>query len=135
MQAFKALQNRHTSVYNILVETNLAREIKKTANNRFVLKLLFRVLHFLVLKNWAYTHNFKDLVELISQCGGHELRSYLLFGPKNVRYMSPKNISKFVEVMHDHIENLLLVSLRSSYFTFLNEETQDITSVEQMAVY
>ena len=37
--------------------------------------------------------------------------------------------------MHDHIENLLLVSLRSSYFTFLNEETQDITSVEQMAVY
>ena len=30
MQAFKALQNRHTSVHNILVETNLAGEIKKT---------------------------------------------------------------------------------------------------------
>ena len=39
-----------------------------------MLKSLFRVLHLLVLKNWAYTHNFKDLVELISQCGGNFLK-------------------------------------------------------------
>ena len=42
MQAFKALQNRLTSVHNILVEANLASEIKT---------LLFQVLHFLALKN------------------------------------------------------------------------------------
>ena len=41
IQAFKAIQNRHTSVHNILVAANLASKIKKTANNRFVLKSLF----------------------------------------------------------------------------------------------
>ena len=126
MQAFKALQNRHTSVHNILVEANLASEIKT---------LLFQVLHFLALKNWAYTHIFKDLVQLISQCGGDGLRNHLLFGPKNAQYMSLKYISKFTEIMNDHTENLLLASLRSSYFTFFNDETQGIMFVEQMAVY
>ena len=136
IQAFKAIQNRHTSVHNILVAANLASKTKKTANNRFVLKSLFRVLHFLVLKNWAYTHDFKDLMKLISQCERHELCNHLLFGPTNAQHMSPKYISKFTEIMNDHIENLLLASLRSSsYFTFLNDEMQDITSVEQMAVY
>ena len=66
MQAFKALQNRHKSVYKILVEANLASKIKKTTHNRFILKSLFQVLHFLVLKNWTHTHNLKDLVEIIS---------------------------------------------------------------------
>ena len=83
MQAFKALQNKHTSVHNIVVDANLASEIKKTTNNRFVIKLLFRVLHFLVLKNWAYIHNFKGLMKFISQCEGHKLHNHLLFGPKN----------------------------------------------------
>ena len=57
------------------------------------------------------------------------------FGPKNAQYMSLKYISKFTEIMNDHTENLLLASLRSSYFTFFNDETQGIMSVEQMAVY
>ena len=130
MQAFKVLQNRHTSVHNILVEANLASEIKKTTHNKFVLKLLFRTLHFLVLKKWIYAHHFKDLVELISQCGAEEFCNHLLFGPKNAQYMSPKYISKFFEIKNDHTERPLLTSLRSSYFTFFNDEMQDITSVE-----
>ena len=102
-----------------------------------MLKSLFWVLHFLVLKNWTYTHNFnKNLVELISQCGGGELCNHLLSGPKNAQYMSPKHNSKFIEIMIDHIENLFrLTLLRSSYLTSFNDKTQDMTSVEQMTVY
>ena len=37
--------------------------------------------------------------------------------------------------MNDRNENSLLALLRLSYFTFFNDEMQDITSVEQMAVY
>ena len=59
LQSMQVLQNRHTSVHNILVEANLASEIKKT-NNRFMLKVIFQILHFLALKNWAYTHRFKE---------------------------------------------------------------------------
>lgn len=90
-----------------------------------------------MLKNWTYTHNFnKDLVELISQCGGGELCNHLLPGPKNAQYMSPKHNSKFIEIMIDHIENLFrLTLLRSSYLTSFNDKTQDMTSVEQMTVY
>ena len=108
---------------------------KKTTHEWFVLKSLFCVIHFLMLKNWAYTHNFKDSVELISQFGGNELCNHLLFGPKNTQYMSPKYISKFTERINDHTEKPLLASLRLSYFTFFNEEMQDITSVEQITTY
>ena len=50
MQAFEALQNRHTSVHNILAEANLGCEIKKTTLNRFMLESLFWILHSIVLK-------------------------------------------------------------------------------------
>ena len=70
-----------------------------------------------------HIHNFKDLVKLISLCGGHEMCSHLLFGLKNAQYLFPQYISKFTEVMNDQIKNLLLVSLRSSYFIFFNDKT------------
>ena len=35
--------------------------------------------------------------------------------------------------MNDHIKNLLLVSLRSSYFIFFNDKTQYITSAGRVA--
>ena len=101
---------------------------KKKTNNWFISTSLFQVIHFLVLKNCTYIHNFKDLVKLISLCRGHELCSHRLFGLKNAQYLFPQYISKFTEVMNDHIKNLLLVSLRSSYFIFFNDKTQYITS-------
>ena len=103
--------------------------------NLFVIKSFFRVIHFLIVKNWAYTHNFKDLVDLISQCGGMEVRKHLDFGPRNAQYTSPEYVGKFVTVINDYIELPLLASLRSKCFTFYNDESQDITSTEQMAIY
>ena len=55
---------------------------KKTTHEWFVLKSLFHVIHFLVLKNWAYTHNFKDSVELISQFGGNQFAIICFLGPR-----------------------------------------------------
>ena len=50
--------------------------------------------------------------------------------------MSPKYISKYVQIMDDHIKLPLLAPLHSSgLFTFFTDETSGITMTEQMAIY
>ena len=51
-------------------------------------------------------------------------------------YMSPEYISKYIQIMDDHIKLPLCASLRSSGpFTFFIDETPDLTMTEQMAIY
>ena len=33
---------------------------------------------------WAHTPNFKDVVELVEECGGSEIQTRLLIATKNV---------------------------------------------------
>ena len=122
-------------MHDLLVQANLSNKIAQTGQNRFVIKTFFRVMHFMVTKNWAYTHSFKDMVNLISHCGGKEVKQHLTFGPKNALYTSAEYIGKFITIINDYIQLPLLASLRSNFFMFYNDETQDITSVEQMAIY
>ena len=72
----------------------------------------------MVIKNWAYTHNFKDMLELVSQCGGDKVKTHLLYGPKNALYTSPEYIEKFIAVINDYINLPPLASLKSNFFTF-----------------
>ena len=37
--------------------------------------------------------------------------------------------------MDDYLKIRLLTSLKSGHFTFFSDETQDITSIEQLAIY
>ena len=43
----------------------------------------------MVTKNWAHTHNFKNEVELVVECGGREIQTHLLTAPKNATYLLP----------------------------------------------
>ena len=61
-QAFDELRKNHTDVYKMLVDASLSNAVAKTTQNRFAIKLFFRIIHFIVMKNWAYNNNFKDLV-------------------------------------------------------------------------
>ena len=89
----------------------------------------------MIKKNWAHTHNFVDVVELIADCEGKEVQTHLLNSPKKANYMSPQYIAKYIDIMNHFYEVPLLTSLRQNKFAMYNDATRDITSVEQMAIY
>ena len=89
----------------------------------------------MIIKNWAYTHNFHDVVDLISQCGGKEISSHLIIAPKSATYMSPEYISKYVTIMAEFVKKPLHSTIKNNEFTFYSDETQDITSIEHLVIY
>ena len=89
----------------------------------------------MIRKNWAYTHSFKDVVELVAECGGKEIQTHLLTAPKNATYLSPEYVSKMIEVMADYVKQPLHSALKTGNYTFFSDETTDVTSIEQFSVY
>ena len=67
------MAKKHTSVWKLLQEASFASEIKVTSTNRFVFKGFFLVAFCLINHDWARTHNFDNLVQLVSECGGKEI--------------------------------------------------------------
>ena len=49
--------------------------------------------------------------------------------------MSPEYISKYISIINDYIKNPFIKSLAEQEFTFFTDETLDVTSIEQLAVY
>ena len=39
----------------------------------------------MIRKSWSHCHNFKDIVELVVDCGAKEISSHLLTIPKNAK--------------------------------------------------
>ena len=85
-------------------------------------------------KNWAYTHNFRDVVAIIAHCGGKEISTHLM-GPKNATYISPEYSSKYINIKADFVKKSLDSTMKEYEFTFYCDETQGITSVELLALY
>ena len=73
----------HTDVWKMLQEASFISEIQKTNTNQLIIMSFFRITHFLVKQNWANTNNFKNLVDLIRECGRKELQTHLLTVFKN----------------------------------------------------
>ena len=137
--AFNSLRKRWTDVWKLLQEAALSKEISVTATNRFVIKSFFRITWLLIKKNRTHSHNFKSVAEVVAACGREEIQKHLLHAPQNANYMSHEYISKYIQIMDDHIKLPLLASLRtSSPFTFSNSETSqtsNVTTTKQMTVY
>ena len=75
-------------VYKLLVEASFANQVEKSSQYRFVMKTFFRIAHFMIIKGWGYTHNFQDVVKLVNDCGGTEVKMHLISSPKNAIYTS-----------------------------------------------
>ena len=43
----------------------------------------------MIRKNWAHSHNFRDIIKLADDCGAKEISLHLLIAPKNAKYLSP----------------------------------------------
>ena len=134
-QAFDELAKRDSNVWKMLRESSLTKESQRLTQARYIIKSFFRITHLLIMKNWAHTHNFKDLVELVALCGSKDVYTHLLLSPGNATYMSPDFIAKYINIIYDHVRLPLLTSLRKGKYAFFTDETSDITSIEQMAVY
>ena len=80
----------------------------------------------MMIKNWAYTHNFCDVNDLVA---------HLIMAPKNATYISLEYISKYINIMVEFVKKPLHSTMKGNEFTFYSDETQDITSVEQLTLY
>ena len=89
----------------------------------------------MIRKNWAHSHNFRDIVELVADCGAKEISSHLLTAPKNAKYLSPLYVSKYIETMSNYMKQPLLENMRSNLYSFYTDKTSDVTSIEQLAIY
>ena len=49
--------------------------------------------------------------------------------------MSPLFIAKYISILNNYIEELLFTSLYANKYSLYNDETQDIMSIEKMAIY
>ena len=78
--AFDNLSKRRADVWKLLQE----------AANRFVIGSFFQITWLLVKKNWAHSHNFKSIVELVAACSGEEIKKHLLYAPQNANFVSPE---------------------------------------------
>lgn len=58
------------------------------------------------MKNWKYTHNFLDTVDIISQCGGKEITSHIIKSTKNAIYMLLEFISKYFNSMAKFVKKI-----------------------------
>ena len=124
--AYDKLSKRHGNVWKMMQDASLASKVQKTQTNRFILKSFFRITWVLISKNWAHTHNFKTLAELVGTCGGKELQVHLLTSPKNATFMSPHFLQKYIQIMDEHLKLPLLASLKCgpSPFSVTKHRTQ-----------
>ena len=49
--------------------------------------------------------------------------------------MSPPYLQKYIQIIDVYLKIPLLASLKSGHFAFCSDETQDITLIEQLAIY
>ena len=129
------MSNRNANVWQIAFNASLQSGETKRQNNPFILKCFFKITFLMIRKNWAHSHNFRDIVELVTDCGAKEISSHLITAPKNAKYLSPLYVSKYIETMSNYMKQPLLENTRSNLYSFYTDETSDVTSIEQLAIY
>ena len=79
----KEMSNRNGNVWQMAFNASLQSGETKCQNNRFILKCFFKITFLMIKKNWAHSHNFGDIVELVADCGAKEISSHLLTALKS----------------------------------------------------
>ena len=131
---FKEMSNRNANVWQMAFNASLQSGETKRQNNHFIFKCFFKITFLMIRKNWEHSHNFRDVVELVADCGAKEISSHLLTAPKNAKYLSPFYVSKYIETMSNYMKQPLLENMRSNLYSFYTDETSDVTSIEQLAI-
>ena len=114
----------------------VARELAgRKERIRLVLLWLLRAVYFLVKHRIPHTTVYLDLIELLVANGDKILGQHLNECPGNAQYTSKFTVNKLVEAIDMWLESRLLQSLKSSpYFSILADESQDISSQEELSI-
>ena len=71
-QYFNEISKRNANVWQMGLNASLQSSETKHQNNCFILKCFFKITSLMIRKNWAHSNNFRDLVELVADCGAKE---------------------------------------------------------------
>ena len=134
-QCFKEISNRNANVWQMAFNASLQSGETKHQNNRLILKCFFKIKFLMIGKNWAHSHNFRGIVELAADCDPKEISLHLLTAPKNAQYLSPLFVSRYIETMSNYMKQPLWKNMRSNLYSFYTDETSDVKSIEQLAIY
>ena len=97
----KMRQGEKTSHIEKFLKQYDGSESSKIAENRFVLKILFRTSHFLNKKIMPY-ETYSSLVRLISDCGSQALQKFIIKSPKNATYLSRQTFQNIFKVLNHY---------------------------------
>ena len=120
------MSDRNSSVWEMALNASLQSSETKRQNSRFILKCFFKITFLMIMKNWAHSYNFRDIVELVADRGAKEIFSHLITALKNAKYLSPLHVSRYIEAMSNYMKQPLLENMRSNLFS------SDVTSIEQL---
>ena len=107
----------------------------KRQNNCFILRCFFKISFLMIRKNWAHSRNFRNIVELVADCGAKERSLHLLTARKNAKFFSPLHVSKYIETMSNYMKQPLLENMHSNLYSFYMDETSEVTSIERLAIF
>ena len=111
-----------------------AQEEKRLKNRSIILKLL-RSVYFMAKEHVPHPTTFTDLVGLQIENGDDTLKQHVESGAGNAQYTSSFSCTNMIKAIDDWILNGLHSSIRkSSYFSILADESQDITCQEELSV-
>ena len=85
-QFFKEMPNRNNNVWKMAFIASFQSGETKGQNNGFISKCFFKIKLLMIRKNRAHSHDYRDIVELVADCGAKEISSHLLTAPKNTEY-------------------------------------------------
>ena len=79
---YDEMSKRNLNVWKLTMNSALADQETKRSQNRFVIKSFFRIVLTMVRKNWVHTENFPDVVKLVAECGGKEIKNTFTYFTK-----------------------------------------------------
>ena len=104
--------------------------------NRAAIKSLIHCTHFLGRHHIPHTTTFSDLVDLVVDCGGEELRLFVERAGRNATYTSKDAVVEFVEAIGQWIEESLLKYLhQAQYFSLMADECTDVSTIEELSIF
>ena len=106
----KSLSKAMLSKGNIIAQITSGAEnaaIQLRERNRRVIIKLMKTVYFMSRKKWAVKHNFKDVIEFITDLGDDDLRKHFQDMGKNASYLSSTSVETFVRIISEYIEKSL----------------------------
>ena len=129
-----AEQAKQKNVLEMQLSSATKEAEEKRIKNRSVLLKLIRSTYFLVKNHIPHTTTLSKLVNL-QIANGDELLKHHVEGAANAQYTSSFSATKIIEAIDTWIDRKLEKSLRDSpFFSIMADESQDITSQEELSI-